>query len=211
MAKPHSPPAREGLALRHLVDIPTTRQSLLFEVDVATILKHVFSIPFLCAMVSLALAAKGDTEFFLEALPTTETLAKLSLEDIPPKLGYGAAAAISVMTLSGVHIVWTHVWAALTLFAIVSRDELLIGGMTVLGTAITISWYSMLAAFTWGTDPVGKAVHGWAQWIIIDLCGCEKCPFDETSVPLMLRLGFHLVDLSVRIISNHSLVPMTPN
>ena len=64
------------------------------------------------------------------------------------------------------------------------------------GTAITVSWYSMLVAFI-ATDGVGKAVHGWAQWIIIDLCGCEKCPFDETSVPTTLRIGFHLVDLSV--------------
>ena len=54
----------------------------------------------------------------------------------------------------------------------------------------------MLVAFI-ATDGVGKAVHGWAQWIIIDLCGCEKCPFDETSVPTTLRIGFHLVDLSV--------------
>ena len=45
-------------SLRHLVNIPSTHQSLLFEVDLATIVKHVTSVPFLCAMVSFALALK---------------------------------------------------------------------------------------------------------------------------------------------------------
>lgn len=57
-SKSKSESESESESLRHLVDIPSTRQSLLFEVDLATILKHVTSVPFLCAMVSFALTLK---------------------------------------------------------------------------------------------------------------------------------------------------------
>ena len=66
-------------------------------------------------------------------MPTKDDLLRSSLANVPPKFGYMAAVGMILMTLGGVHIVWTHVWAGLTLFAIVSRDELLIGAMTVLG------------------------------------------------------------------------------
>lgn len=116
-------------------------------------------------------------------------------------IAVGPLPALVVLTLCGVHLVYTHVWAIATILAVCDRTggcHGRMGVLTAMGIAITIPWYGLLIC-RYKDDAVGRAISGWGRWIAEDICGCDW-PYDSTTVPISIRLGYHLVDLAVHFL-----------
>lgn len=116
-------------------------------------------------------------------------------------IAVGPLPAIIVLTLCGVHLVYTHVWALATVLAVCDRTGNCHGWMgvlTAMGIAITIPWYGLLIC-RYKDDTVGRAISGWGRWITEDICGCVW-PYDNTTVPVMIRLCYHMIDLAVHFL-----------
>ena len=113
----------------------------------------------------------------------------------------GPLPALTVLTLCGVHLVYTHLWAIATILAVCDRTGSCHGWMgvlTAMGIAITVPWYGLLVC-RYKDDTVGRAISGWGRWITEDICGCVW-PYDSTTVPILIRLCYHLVDLAVHFL-----------
>jgi hypothetical protein len=115
-------------------------------------------------------------------------------------------------TFLGTHIVWTHLWA-LTAYLLHMEYTAsttspawvghALGSAVMTGVAMTCSWYTTLIMHR-DADFIGRAVTGWTKWITEELLPgiglvskSTRIPFDYTSVPMALRLGYHAGDLAV--------------
>lgn len=155
---------------KHVIDVSTTTQSVVARLTIR----------------SAALLAFG-------LLGSQVFCAYVASPTLPPSaIVMGVILSATVM---GVHIVYTHVWALLTIAALDLDIDFLTGSLVCLGTAITFSWYGLLI-WRFRDDSVARALHGWGRWLCEDCSGC-RCPFTIDSIPTRLRLGFHLVDLGV--------------
>lgn len=104
-------------------------------------------------------------------------------------------AALVILTFCGFQLVYTHVWVIATILAICTNSLEWAGVLAAMGTAITIPWYALLI-LRWKDDTVGRAICGWGSWIVEDIFG-YTWPYDLGSVPGLLRVGYHMVDLAV--------------
>ena len=121
-----------------------------------------------------------------------------------------ALAVVLAATVAGFHALWTHLVAVITTLLVLAHDgsdagpvATALGAATVTYLSITIGWYGVLIVRR-RDDFVGRAMHGWPKWIIEHvLVGCgvlppgSTVPFDETGVPVAVRVAYHLLDLSI--------------
>eukprot|EP00658_Telonema_sp_P-2_P062807 TRINITY_DN51489_c0_g1_i1.p1 TRINITY_DN51489_c0_g1~~TRINITY_DN51489_c0_g1_i1.p1 ORF type:complete len:163 (-),score=30.81 TRINITY_DN51489_c0_g1_i1:137-625(-) len=83
-------------------------------------------------------------------------------------LGWLVLATLSVVTASGLHMVWTHVWLFGSGAALLTGSELALATAACLGANISVVWYTCLVTRREMRVP-DRAMQGWSRWICEDL------------------------------------------
>ena len=128
-------------------------------------------------------------------------IALLPSESAAP-LGWAALATLCVVTLSGIHMVWTHVWLIGSGAVLLTGDPTALAVAACLGANISAVWY---IALIWRREmrvPL-RAMNGWSRWICGDLIGLREADYKgnvSLGIVHSLPTGFFITDIGVHLV-----------
>jgi len=138
----------------------------------------------------LAIGVAGLAALYLSLLPSESTA----------PLGWAALSTLCIVTLSGLHMVWTHVWLFGSGAVLLTGNPTALAVAACLGANISTVWYIALVKRREMQVP-GRAMHGWSRWI-----GGELFSLKDWEGNMSLRIihslptGFFITDLGVHLV-----------
>ena len=108
--------------------------------------------------------------------------------------------SVCLVTVSGLHMVWTHVWLVASAALLLTGDAFALSVAACLGANISAVWYISLTRRSQMAIP-SRAMHGWSRWICEDLFNKQNWQ-GRVSFRLIhsLPTGFFITDMGVHLL-----------
>jgi len=123
----------------------------------------------------------------------------LGIPDSREHSGWLLFAVLAICTISGFHLVWTHVWLIASGAVIMTGNELGLAVCACLGVNVSVCWYCALF-YRKDVRVPARAMMGWSRWICTELVGLIDEWERHVSWKNSLLLGFHLTDLGLHLL-----------